>query len=250
MNARETPSQGQNERQDDLEPGSDRTEFNAYPELEQIRLLAVEAAIYTFAIDPETETELVVHLQDVVAAALVEAYAPIAEIARQASTVAAGARAARLDATARTAEMMAVHVAEVAAALHARNEASAIRTAQTASDAADLVAASVAADGEGAAALAAAQVAAAVRDAAAAKSREDAQAAAIVAQAAANAATKVHNTADVQNVATELKVFEAAAAVQAIALDACYQVALNTAASTAEHALTNASIQQPRQNQR
>ena len=108
------------------------------------------------------------------------------------------------------------------------------------------MAASVAPGGERAAASAAAQVAAAVRDAAAAKSRDHAQAAAKVAQSAADAAAKVNNTADVQNVAVELKVFEAAAAVQAIALDACYQVAINAAAAAVEHSLRKASTSQAR----
>ena len=181
----------------DLDAGSDRTEFDAFPELGSIRLLAVDAAICTFAIDAEAEGELVVYLQQVVAAALVAAYAPIAEVARKASRVADGARAAQLAATALTAEVMAMRVAEVAAVLQARDDASATRTAQAASDAAGLMAASVAPGGEGAAASAAAQVAAAVRDAAAAKSQEHAQAAATVAQSAADAAAKVNNTADV-----------------------------------------------------
>ncbi len=109
------------------------------------------------------------------------------------------------------------------------------------------MAASVAPGGEGPAASAAAQVAAAVRDAAAARSREHAQAAAKVAQSAADAAAKVTNTADAQNVAVELKVFEAAAAVQAIALDACYQVAIDAAATAVEHTLRKASTSRGQQ---
>ena len=53
-------------------------------------------------------------------------------------------------------------------------------------------------------------------------------------EAAADAAARVTDTSDIQDVAVELKVFEAAAAVQAIALDACYQVAINAAATAAE----------------
>ena len=85
-----------------------------------------------------------------------------------------------------------------------------------------------------------------MHDAAEAKSKEYTQAAAVVARAAAEAVAKVTDTADVQNVATELKVFEAAAAVRAIALDACYQVAINAAATAAEHALTKQSTRQGR----
>ena len=97
----------------DLEAGADRTEFDAYPELGPIRVLAVDAVLYTFAVDAETESDLVVHLEQVVTAALVAAYAPIAEIARQASRVADGARAAQLAATARTAEVMAATPAAI-----------------------------------------------------------------------------------------------------------------------------------------
>ena len=247
MSPRESPTQGQAAHPTDLEVGSEGTEFDAYPELGPIRVLAVDAVLYTFAIDAETESDLVVHLEQVVTAALVAAYAPIAEIARQASRVADGARAAQLAATARTAEVMAAQVAEVAAALHARGDAAAIRMAQAASDAADLMAASVTPGGERTAASAAAQVAAAVRDAAAANSREHAEAAAKVAQAAANAAVKVNISADVQNVSVELKVFEAAAAVRAIALDTCYQVAIDAAAIAAEQSLTKESTGQARQ---
>jgi hypothetical protein len=131
---------------------------------------------------------------------------------------------------------MAALVAEVAAAVRARRVDTAVKLAQAASDAADLVAASVAPGGEGAAASAAAQVAATVRDAATAKSEEHAQEAAVVAQAAASAAARMADTANVHDVALELKVFEAAAAVHAIALDACYQVAINAAATAAENA--------------
>ncbi len=118
MSPHEEPAQSQ-AHATDLDMGSDRNAFDAYPELGSIRLLAVDAAIYTFAIDVETEGDLVVYLQQVAAAALVAAYAPIAEVARQASRVADGARAVQLAATARTAEVMAAGVAEVAAALQA-----------------------------------------------------------------------------------------------------------------------------------
>ena len=239
MSSRETHVQVQTASRA-TEPASEsgRIDVGEYPELQSILSLAVDAAVYTFDIDEEADRDLVSYLERAVAEALIAAYAPIAAIARQATRVADGVRAAQLKATAQTAQVMAVRVAEVAAALHARGDASAIRVAQAASDAADLVAASVTPGGEGEAAAAAAQVAAAVRDAAAMKSREHAKAAAIVAQAAANAAAKVNDSADVQNVAVELKVFEAAAAVQAIALDACYQVAINAAATAAERAFT------------
>jgi hypothetical protein len=200
--------------------------------------LAVDAAIYTFAIDAEADSELVARLGEVVAAALVAAYVPMVAIARQATRAADRARAAQLAATARTAQQLANRVAEIAAALHARDDASAVKVAQAASDAAKLVAGTVAPGGEEAAALAAARIAATVRDAAAAKTIVHAQAAAIVAQAAADAASTATDTADVENVAVELKVFEAAAAVQTIALDACYQVAIIAAATAAENAFT------------
>jgi len=233
MSLLELPAHGQAEQTTDpvATPG-----FSAYPELQPIRMLAVDAAIYTFAIDLEAERELVVHLEEIVAEALIAAYAPIGAIARRATRVADGARAAQLAATAQTAQTMAALVAEVAAAVRARGDDSAVKVAQAASDAAELVAAAVEPGGEGAAASAAALVAAEVREAAAAKSEEHAQAAAVVARAAAGAAARMTDTANVQDVAIELKVFEAAAAVQAIALDACYQVAINAAATAAENA--------------
>ena len=229
MSLLDVPAQGQAELA--ATPG-----FSAYPELQPIRMLAVDAAVYTFAIDLETEHELVIHLEEMVADALIAAYAPIGAIARRATRVANGARDAQLAATAQTAQMMAAVVAEVAAAVRARGDDSAVKVAQAASDAADLVAASVEPGGEGAAASAAALVATAVRDAAAAKAEEHAQAAAVVAQAAASAAARMADTASVQDIAVELKVFEAAAAVQVIALDACYQVAINAAATAAANA--------------
>jgi hypothetical protein len=236
MHPLELPAQVRTGQPTDLTAGWDRTEFGAYPDLKPLQSLAVDAAIYTFGIDAEAESDLIVHLEEVVAAALVAAYVPIAVIARQATRVADQARTEQLAATARTAQELATQVAEVAAALRARDDALAVEVAQAASDAADLVAATVAPGGEGAAASAAAQIAAAVRDAAAAKSEEHAQEAAIVAQAAAAAAATITDTADSQNIAVELKVFEAAAAVQAIARDACYQVAVNAAATAAGNA--------------
>ena len=246
MSPPENPEPSRTDQPDNLETGADRTEFADYPELDPIRLLAVDAAIYTFAIDADTESELVVHIEEVVASALVAAYAPIAEIARQTTRYADRARAEQLAASARTAQVMAIRVAEVAAALRARGDASAMNVAQAASEAADRVAAKVPLGGEGDAASAAAQVATAVHEAAEAKSKEHAQAAAIVARAAADAAARVTDTDDIQNVAIELKVFEAAAAVRGIALDACYQVAINAAATAAEHALTKQSTRQGR----
>jgi len=97
-----------------------------------------------------------------------------------------------------------------------------------------LVVASVTPGGEGTAALAAVQVARAVHDAAAAKTRDLAQATTLVAQAAAWAAEEAADTANARDVAGKLEVFEAAATVQAIALNACYQVAINAAATAAE----------------
>jgi hypothetical protein len=136
----------------DREAGADDTSLDAYPELHPIRLLAVDAAIYTFGIDVEIESDLVVHLEEAVAAALIATYAPIAAIARETTRVADTARAAHLAAAARTAQVMAIQVAEVAATLHTHDDDSAIKVAQAATDAANLVAATVAAGDEGAAA--------------------------------------------------------------------------------------------------
>ena len=238
MSPREKRERGRTGQPTDLEAGSNRTSLDAYPELHPIRLLAVDAAIYTFAIDVEIESDLVVHLDESVIVALIAAYAPIAAIVRQTTRVADSIRAAQLAAAARNAEAMATQVAEVVATLLARRDASAVRVAQAAADAADRVAAAVAPGGEQAAAFAAAQVATAVHDAAAAMSEEYSQAAAVVARACADAAARMTDTADVQNAVSELKVREADAAVRAIALDACYQVAINAANTAAEQALT------------
>ena len=152
MSPPENPEPSRTDQPDNLETGADRTEFADYPELDPIRLLAVDAAIYTFAIDADTESELVGHLEEVVAAALIAAYAPIAEIARQTTRFADSARVAQLAASARTAHVMAIRVAEVATALQARGDDSANRVAKAASDVADRVAAKVVPGGEGSAA--------------------------------------------------------------------------------------------------
>jgi hypothetical protein len=211
---------------------SRRTDFDAYPELEPIRLWGVNAAIYGFGI--KDETDLVDQLDEVVITALVLAYAPIASIARETRRVTDRARAAQLIESARMAGMLAMRVADVAAALQASGESAATKVAQAATEAADLVAASVVPGGEAAAVSAAGKVATAVRDAAAAKAAELAHAATVVAQAAARAAVEANHTADIKDVAVRLEVFEAAAAVQAIAMNACYQVAVNAAAIAAE----------------
>ena len=51
----------------------------------------------------------------------------------------------------------------------------------------------------------------------------------------------MNHTAEAQNVSVELKVFEAAAAVRAIAPDTSYQVAIDAAAIAAEQSLTRES---------
>ena len=218
---------------DRVSSGSNVYNFAAYPELQPIREWGVDAAIYEFGI--EADAELVEHLDEAVGTALVLAYAPIASIARQTARTADRARAAHLAGSARLAERMAMRVAEAAAAVQASGDASAEKMAQAASDAAELVAASVIPGGEAVAVSAAAQVATAVHNAAVAKSSELAHAATLVAEAAARAAAEVIDTADVQNAALKSEVFEAAAAIQAIALNACYQVAIDAAATAAEN---------------
>lgn len=214
-----------------------------YPELQPILEQAINATIHTFEIDEEADRDLIQKLQDAVAADLIAAYAPIADIATRTARIAGRSRAAKLLAAARTAQVMAERVAEAAAALQARGEASAKSMALAASDAANRMAASVVPGGEDAAATAAAHVATAVHNATAAKAQERAQAAAVVAQEAADAAVQVADGADSQNVLSELKVFEAAAAVQAIALATCYQIAINAAATAAETALSTEVIE-------
>ena len=242
MNLRQQTVSGQTEQPIDLKAEPDRTKSTAILS-SPIRMLAVDAAIYTFAIDAGTERELVAHLEEAVAAALVAAYAPIAEIARQTTRVADSARAVACgDGSDGSGDGDSGRGRR--RALQARGNASAVDVAKAATDAADRVAAAVPRRDEGAAATAAAQIATAVHDAAEAKAREYTRAAALVAQAAADAVAKVTHTADTESVATELKVFETAAAVRAIALDACYQVALDAAASAAEHELTKKSIGQ------
>lgn len=219
---------------------SARTNFDAYPELQPIRTWGVDAAIYEFGI--EDDADLVDHLNEAVGAALVLAYAPIASIARQTKRVADRAQSAHLAHTARTSEKTAIGVADAAAALQVIEEATASKVAQVASDAAELVAASVIRGGEAAAVLAAIQVATAVHDAAAIKSTELAHAATLVAAAAAMAAADVTDTADGEDAALKLEVVESAAAVQAIALNACYQVAIKAAADAAEKYFTEKGL--------
>ena len=65
MNSRETRVHTQTSMQS-TEPasGSVRIDLSGYPELQPILLLAVDAAIFTFAIDAEAERDLVVHLEE------------------------------------------------------------------------------------------------------------------------------------------------------------------------------------------
>lgn len=232
MTNSEGPAHAQSKQPTSPASGSAPPDFDAYPELQPIRSWGVDAAIHAFGI--EAEDDVVDQLNEMVGSALVLAYAPIASIARETNRVAERARAAHLLETARISERTAIRVADVAAALQVREEAAAAKVAQAASDAAEFVAASVTPGGEEEAVLAAVQVATTVHDAAAAKSAELAHAATLVADAAALAAAEATGTAKTQEVALELEVFEAAAAVQAIALNACYQVAVDAAATTAE----------------
>lgn len=210
-----------------------------YPELTPVLSLAVDAVVYTFDLDEEVDPDLVAHLERVATAATLDAYAPIVATAAKVGRAAERARAARVAAVAQAAEVMAVRVAEVAAALQAHGDASATRSASSASKAAKLVAGSVVPGNETAAASAAAQIRQAVHDAAATKAAERARAAATVARAAMLAAAEVAASAEVEAVPIELEVFNAAAAIQTIALDTCYQVALNAAAAAAEKALND-----------
>jgi hypothetical protein len=214
-----------------------RTLIAHYPELEPILERAVNATVHTFGINEETDAPLILDLAEAVAADLISAYAPIAAIATRTARTAGRSRAARLLEAARTAQVMADRVAEAAATLQARGDASAKTMALEASVAANRLAAAVAPGDEVAAATAAAHVATAVHQASAAKAHDRALAAAIVAQEAAAAAAQVADGADSQNVINELQVFEAATAVQTIALATCYQVAINAAATAAERAL-------------
>lgn len=211
-----------------------------YPELAPVIALAVDAVIYTFDIDRSADAALIADLERVAVSETLATYAPMAAIAAQASRSAGRAGHARTAAVAKAAEAMAACTAEVAAVLQVCDEAHAVRVARDASDAAELVAASVGFEG-GARRVAAtaAQLATAVRLAAADVALERARAAALVAQAASAAAAEVAQTAELMSVAVELEVFNTAAAVRAIALDTCYQAAVDVAATTAELALSD-----------
>jgi hypothetical protein len=212
--------------------------LSSYPELAPVLSLAVDAVVFTFDIDEETDADVVAHLARTTAEAVVPLYAPIAAFAAQIRTQADDSHASRAAAVARAAEAMAASVAAVAEALRTRGEASAVRAAGAATEAAEQVAASAAAaDDPAKAAATAAQVARAVHNAAATAAAERARAASLVAQAATTAAAEVAAAADQVDIAAELEVFSAAMAVRAIALDSCYQLGINVAATTAETAL-------------
>lgn len=200
-----------------------------YPELHPVLEQAVNAAVYTFEIDEDLVSDLVHDLEDVIAADLIAAYAPFVAIAVQTARTVESSRAARLLEAARSAQTMAERVAEAATAMQSRGDQSANVMALAASDAAHRMASSVAIGGEAAAASAAAKVATAVHHATLAKAKERAEAAAVAAAEAAAAAAQVVESADLQNVINELKIFDAATAVQEIALATCHQAALNSA---------------------
>lgn len=222
---------------EDADEGS--LNLDLYPELTPVIALAVDAVIYTFGIDEEADAALVAHLERVTVAKTLPIYAPMAAIAAQAGRGALRSRDARAAAVARAAEAMAACVAEVAAVLQLRDEAHAQAVARDASDAAQLVAASLRDGDAPQAAATAAQVAAAVREAAAQAARERARAAALVAHAATSAAAGVAEAEDLVSVAVEVEAFTTASRVRAIALDTCYQAAIDVAATAAEQVLTN-----------
>jgi len=204
-----------------------------YPELSSILEQAVDATVYTFEIDEDVDQDLIHDLEDAIAVDLIAVYAPIVATAIQTAKTVEYSRATRLLATARTAQVMAERVAEAAAALQSRGDESANTAALAASNAAYRLAASVVTGGEAAAATAAARVATAVHEATAAKAQERAEAQVFVAAEAAAAAAEVVDGNEQHDVLSELRIFATAAAVQAIALSTCYQVALNSAATAA-----------------
>ena len=202
--------------------------------------LAVDAVVHTFGIDEEADADLVAHLENVTVAKTLPIYAPMAAIATQAGRGARRSRDARAAAVARAAEAMAACVSEVATAVQLRNEAHAAAVARDASEAAELVAASILFESDAPkAAATAAHVAKAVRVAAAQAALERAQAAALVAQAAASAAAGVAEAEELVSVAVDLEAFTTASKVRAIALDTCYQAAIDVAATAAEQILTD-----------
>ncbi len=210
-----------------------------YPELVPVLSLALDAVVSSFypqRIGPDIRA----YLERVTAAATVAIYAPMAEIARRSRTGAQVTRAARTAAVAREAGQIASCVAKVAAELQIREDASADTVARDVASAAELV---VLTPGSGPdtrrVATTAAGVAVAAREAATAALLERARAAATVAQAASVAAAEVAASADAAAVEVELEVFRAASVLQGIALETCYQVAINFAASAGEAVLAD-----------
>jgi hypothetical protein len=225
-----------NESNSPSEPAGDAKapQLSDYPELEPVIALALDAVVSSFY--PEKiDARFRAYLERVSGAATLAIYAPIAALTVQTGRRAQDSRVVRTAAVAQAAENIAACVAEVAAALEARDGALAVAEARAASSAADLVAASTSLQGDqtGIAEMASV-VASAVHDAATAAVLERARAASLVAQSATTAAAEVARAADEATVAVELEVFQAAAALRAIALETCYQVAINVAASAAE----------------
>jgi hypothetical protein len=201
--------------------------------------LALDAVVASFY--PEKiDADLRAYLDRVTTAATVAIYAPIAAIATRAGHGARDSQSTRgLDAD-WAADNLATTVAEVAAALRTREEEIAAIVANNAAVAAELVAASVASRAnEPETAATAAAMTAVVDDAAADTAMERDRAAALVAQSATVAASQVASTADTVAVTNDVKISKAAAALQAIALQTCYHVALTVGASAAEAVLAD-----------
>jgi hypothetical protein len=210
-----------------------------YPELVPVISLALDAVVSSFY--PEKiDDHFRAYLERVTTAATLAIYAPIAALTARVGRGAEDSRTVRTAEVARAAEDMATSVAKMAEALQTREEATAVTVARDASLAAELVAASDAfSDDQPAMAVTAAAVATAVHDAATAAVLERARAASLVAQSASAAASEVAAAADQATIAVELEVFQAAAALRGIALETCYQVAINYAASAAEAVLAD-----------
>jgi hypothetical protein len=209
-----------------------------YPELQPVVSLALDAVISSFY-PQKIGQDLRNYLERVTSTATVATYAPIAAIALRTRRGAEDTRVARTTAVARAAQEMADRVAEVAAHLQTREQASADTVAREASKAAEKVALSTGPEHPAQMAVTAASVAAAVHDAAAEALLETAHAAAVVANAATTAAAEVATAADAAALIIELHVLRSASALQAIALETCYQFAINTAASAAEAVLAD-----------
>ena len=216
-----------------------------YPELDLVLSVAVDSVLRSFGLDDDADRLVVAGVRQAARVAVLDVYAPMASKARVLARTAEDARQAKLASVRETASSLAAESAAVAASLRTRGEESAREIAAGAATAANRVAAAVLPGDEVPAAEAAARMSRTVQDAAAQSAGDRTRAEQIVSRSVSLAVSTVAEAADAAATAAELEVLNAALTVEAIAFDACFQVAIEAATSAATSATGRVDLSAP-----